>query len=504
VRAVAGRLATLVGRRSRHSTRIRTAAAARRLLPLDWTGPRRVSGELVRLNLRHSDALAVATWRAGRGRTAAALALAVGLWSLGSACSSPAPPDPTGPGGKADSLEEQDTLSTALTVNLAERKATAAITARPAPGAAELRFEVGNLTDLRVSQGGEPLEAKVENGELRVELPEVGEAGAAATLSIEYGLQHGASFDGLLPSGATFIWPYFCGNLFPCRSNPRDGLTFRLSLQGVPEGQIAVFPQTIAADAPPYMLAWAVGAYQHQEIGRTTAGTRLHVYFLPGEEKSAPAATKGLEKFFDRFERTLGPYAFGPDAGSVSVAWGPGAYGGMEHHPYWHISSSSIGEQEVHVHEAGHGWFGNGVRIRCWEDFVLSEGTTSYITARAIGAVNGTFAERRVWSRYRTQLDTAVRDRDAIAWPDSCGQVDVLKDGLFSSIPYMKGALFLKAVADRVGAEKLDRVLGSFYQKHVGAAQGMGDLLDAIRDETGFDPWPLAQAWLRSLGVPAA
>jgi hypothetical protein len=51
--------------------------------------------------------------------------------------------------------------------------------------------------------------------------------------------------------------------------------------------------------------------------------------------------------------------------------------------------------------------------------------------------------------------------------------------------------------------EKLDRVLGSFYQKHVGTAQGMGDLLDTIREETGFDPGPLAQAWLRSLGVPA-
>jgi aminopeptidase N len=174
----------------------------------------------------------------------------------------------------------------------------------------------------------------------------------------------------------------------------------------------------------------------------------------------------------------------------------------MEHHPFWHISQTSLHDLSTHVHEAAHGWFGDGVRIRCWEDFVLSEGTVSYLTARAMGAVRGSWPEERVWNNYRWNLTAAVKKKDGIAWPDSCGKVDILKDGLFSSIPYMKGAFFFRAVAKQIGVQKLDEVLAHFYQKHVGTAQGMQDLLDAIQEETGFDPTPLAQAWLRSLGVP--
>jgi aminopeptidase N len=41
-----------------------------------------------------------------------------------------------------------------------------------------------------------------------------------------------------------------------------------------------------------------------------------------------------------------------------------------------------MGREVDQVHEAAHGWFGDGVRLRCWEDFVLSEGTASHLDAR--------------------------------------------------------------------------------------------------------------------------
>lgn len=48
-----------------------------------------------------------------------------------------------------------------------------------------------------------------------------------------------------------------------------------------------------------------------------------------------------LRQVFDWLETTYGEYLFGDEVGSVSVAWGPGAYGGMEHHPYWHVASGA-------------------------------------------------------------------------------------------------------------------------------------------------------------------
>jgi aminopeptidase N len=80
--------------------------------------------------------------------------------------------------------------------------------------------------------------------------------------------------------------------------------------------------------------------------------------------------------------------------------------------------------------------------------------------------------------------------------------VDILDDGLFSNIVYMKGAFFWRDVAKAIGPEVLDEVFSGFYRARVGTAAGMQDLLDEVRIETGFDPAPLVQKWLRSRGNP--
>ena len=89
------------------------------------------------------------------------------------------------------------------------------------------------------------------------------------------------------------------------------------------------------------------------------------------------------------------------------------------------------------------------------------------------------------------------------AWPDSCGEVDILDDGLFSWAPYGRGAFFFRAVAEEIGVDVLDTVLGSFFQENVGGSALMQDMIDHIQAETGFDPSALADAWLRSYDVPA-
>ncbi len=65
-------------------------------------------------------------------------------------------------------------------------------------------------------------------------------------------------------------------------------------------------------------------------------------------------------------------------------------------------------------------------------------------------------------------------------------------------------AYFYRAVAEAVGPDVLDTVLGSFFDEHAGEAATMQEMLDLIQIETGFDPGPLADGWLRSLGDPDA
>jgi aminopeptidase N len=329
-------------------------------------------------------------------------------------------------------------------------------------------------------------------------------AGAPLALTIEYRYQDHGGFQGASPAGYTLLWPYHCGNLFPCKSDPADGLRFDLALSGVEPGKVALFPATIAADAPSYMIAWAVGDYTHLDLGATAAGTRVGAWHLPGTAAATTAGTAHLRQVVDWLERTLGPYPYGDEVASVEVAWGPGAYGGMEHHPLWHVASAAMGDPETHAHEAAHGWFGNGIRIACWEDFVLSEGAVSYLAARALAEVAGSEVGDQIWSSYQGRLDRLQSSAaNKIAWPEGCGDIDILIDGLFGTAPYMKGAFFFRALEERVGAAALDAALAGFFAERGGQAARMQDLLDRIQADTGYDPGPCALAWLRSESVPA-
>jgi len=391
---------------------------------------------------------------------------------------------------------DRDVLATDLEIDL--QALTAVATLELAPSEDEsASFEAAGLTITSVEGAAGPLDYCVEGGRVDVALPP-----GEDSIRFEYGFGLQSDFDGYDVGGFTFLWPYYCGNLFPCHSDPADGTRFTLELTGIFEDAVSVAPAEILTDAPSYQIAWAVGAYAWHGLGTTVNGTEVGVWYLPGQLPTAIEGTEYLLAAFDWLEQSLGDYPFGARAGTVELEWGPGGYGGMEHHPYWHVGSYSMADRSIHVHEAAHGWYGDGIRIRCWEDFVLSEGTVTYLTARAIEESAGEVAGLEVWEVYESQLQYILDYADGIAWPDSCGEVDILEDGLFSLVPYIKGAYFYAAVADAVGEEELDAVLAEFFVQHVGEAAGMQDMLDLIEAETGFDATTLSEDWLRNLGAP--
>ncbi|MBM4358399.1 MAG: peptidase M1 [Deltaproteobacteria bacterium] len=391
---------------------------------------------------------------------------------------------------------ERDVEATSLEVDLATNRALATIqvAASMKSGAS---FEVGGLTIESVEGVAGPVPFRVEDGRLDVALA----AKRGAELQVRYAFSRSKGLEGVTKSGSTFTWPHFCGNVFPCKSGPADGQRFELAVSGAPAGLDVIFPATIPGDAPSYMLAWAVGDYTRLELGATKAGRKVSVHYLPGEKAKATAGTAHLVAAFEWLESTYGEYLYGNDVGSVSAAWGPGAFGGMEHHPLWHVASSAMADEETHVHEAAHGWFGDAVRLACWEDLTLSEGTVSYLAARALEAVAGKAAGDEVWASYDQRLDAVVASEDRRALPEGCNEIDVLED-LWNEVPYMKGAFFYRAVESKVGRAKLDPALAAFYARYRGKAARMQDMLDILAKETGFDAGPLATAWLRSLGRP--
>jgi aminopeptidase N len=157
----------------------------------------------------------------------------------------------------------------------------------------------------------------------------------------------------------------------------------------------------------------------------------------------------------------------------------------------------------VHVHEAAHGWFGNGVRISCWEDFALSEGTTTYLAAHAFNTLVGNDYGDEIWADYQSKLERLQASNDnKIVWPEGCNATDLLNDRLFGVALYMKGAFFFKELEQILGTSNLDQALRTFYTTFQGKAASMQDLLDTVESTTGYDPTHCAMAWLRSELLP--
>jgi aminopeptidase N len=390
----------------------------------------------------------------------------------------------------------REVVDTKLSIDVTQLhgSATIKLAASAQPGAS---LEVGDLTILDVQRaGGGNVPYAVTGKQLDLGVP--ADTDVEITIAYQYKLHE--KFDGASTKGFTFLWPYYCGNLFPCHSQPSDGATFTLDIAGVPAGKTAVFAPAIAQEAPSYQVAWAIGEYTQLDLGTTTAGTKLSVWHLPNEAQTATNGTQNLVAAFDWLEKTIGPYRFGSHAGTVSVPWGAGAYGGMEHHPRWHVGTSSLASQETNIHEAAHGWFGDGIRITCWEDFVLSEGTTTYLAARALDVVAPTVGAQ-TWTSYETELG-GIPGADPV-WPPSCGSIDILDDNLFTNAPYIRGAFFYRGVALKVGAAKLDEALAAFYAAHAGRSATMTDMLDTIKAVTGYDATTCAQSWLRSTVRPS-
>ncbi|MEO0603581.1 MAG: M1 family aminopeptidase, partial [Myxococcota bacterium] len=154
------------------------------------------------------------------------------------------------------------------------------------------------------------------------------------------------------------------------------------------------------------------------------------------------------------------------------------------------------------AHEAAHGWFGNGVRIACWEDFLLAEGTTSYVAVRALEQVGGPV----LWPEQVRWLDSLCAEPRTPVLLDTCGMIDIVGHPIVSGLPYAKGACFFEDVGDQIGPDALDRVLADFYRAHVGGAATMRELLAELMaahpgQARAIDA--LASDWLRSPTCPA-
>jgi aminopeptidase N len=273
-------------------------------------------------------------------------------------------------------------------------------------------------------------------------------------------------------------------------------------LDSVIEGAVRRARFDMPQPIPPYLIAFAIGELASHELG-----PRSRVWAEPSVLPRAAWEYAEVDRLLTTAEQLLGPYDW--ERFDLLVMPPSFPYGGMENPRLTFLTPSLLaGDRSlvnVVAHELAHSWTGNLVTNANAEHFWLNEGFTVFAERRILEAVEGRelaelhaalghldllqafgrFAERPELTRLRTTLD------------------GVDPDDAFSSVPYEKGYLFLRALEEAAGRPAFDRFLAHYLGTYRFRSVTTEDFLTVARQEI---PAALVQvdfgAWLEGPGLP--
>ncbi len=257
---------------------------------------------------------------------------------------------------------------------------------------------------------------------------------------------------------------------------------------------------------PSYLLAIAVG-----DLAFKSLGSRTGIYAEPDVVEAAAREYEDTEKMVEAAEALYGPYRWGRYDLLVLPPSFP--YGGMENPRLTFLTPTAIAGDKSLVsliaHELAHSWSGNLVTNLTWQHFWLNEGFTTYVENRIIESVYGADtalmqrevdetelrAEMAPMPAYLTALEPEARGDDP--------------DAVFSSVPYQKGAWFLRTLEARVGRDAFDRFLRDWFDDHAFGSVTTADFVAYLKGQLlGSHPGALSDAeleqWLHQPGLPGA
>lgn len=312
-------------------------------------------------------------------------------------------------------------------------------------------------------------------------------------------------------------WPSKAHRWLPVVDHPSDGAqvsftatwpsSFTVLANGVrlseEDGEGGTKTWRYEAKTPMPVYDFHVSAYEHWQVDRHLEGgpseTPITSYVYGSSASMAAPIYGDLPKMLAFYEKTFGPYAWG----SASFIEEPIFGGGMEHASVVSMDETLFSDakeaRKVAAHELAHHWSGNLVRIRTWNDVWLSEGFAEYLTAKAIGHVDGKAAEKAVFRDYFVRsIQADARLSHAVA--PAGDEIDVLS--IFDAIIYQKGAFVLRMLEREVGEEAFLSFLHGWFARHAMQAVGTDTLERELEEATGKDLSAFFASFVRSPSHP--
>lgn len=261
-------------------------------------------------------------------------------------------------------------------------------------------------------------------------------------------------------------------------------------------------PQVI----PSYLIALAVGDLEFRYLS-----TRSGIWAEPAVVDKAAKEFEDTERMIQAAEKLFGPYAW--NRYDVLVLPPSFPYGGMEN-PLLTFATPTVlaGDKSLVsliAHELAHSWSGNLVTNATWRDFWLNEGFTTYCERRIQETVYGEARARMEAVLGRQELEAEMKDmaaKDQVLHVDLAGRDP--DDGA-TLVPYEKGALFLMALEQAFGRERMDAFVAAYFQKFrfqsITTAQFRAFLETNLlaRDAAAAAKVPVEE-WITQPGIPAS
>jgi len=162
------------------------------------------------------------------------------------------------------------------------------------------------------------------------------------------------------------------------------------------------------------------------------------------------------------------------------------------------------------AHELAHSWSGNLVTNATWSDFWLNEGFTTYFENRIMEALYGADRAEMLQALGRQDLlgffeESKDKPGEQVLHIDLTGRDP---DAAATTVPYEKGAAFVRMVEHDVGRPRFDPWLRGYFQRHAYTSLTTDQFLADFRqyllqDDAGLEARMRVEEWLEKPGLPS-